>query len=76
MKTFEFFHTVNTQHQFNKHENIFSSSENRNFSWKISKTEIKSQELNFYLSSHLKNCPLVNKNQLIIHNGTKKGFLF
>lgn len=73
LKTFEFFHTVNIQHQFNKQEKIFSASENRNFSWKIPKTEIKSQELNLYWSSHLKNCPLVNKNQLIIHKGKKKG---
>lgn len=76
LKTFEFFHTVNIQHQFNKQEKIFSASENRNFSWKIPKTEIKSQELNLYWSSHLKNCRLVNKNQLIIHKGKKKGFYF
>lgn len=76
LKTFEFFHTVNIQHQFNKQEKIFSASENRKFSWKIPKTEIKSQELNLYWSSHLKNCPLVNKNQLIIHKGKKKGFYF
>lgn len=40
---------------------------------KYQKTEIKSQELNLYWSSHLKNCRLVNKNQLIIHKGKKKG---
>lgn len=27
LKTFEFFHTVNIQHQFNKQEKIFSASE-------------------------------------------------
>lgn len=72
LKTFEFFHTVNIQHQFNKQEKIFSASENRNFSWKIPKTEIKSQELNLYWSSHLKNCRLVNKNIKV----KKRGFYF